>query len=95
MDPKKIVTLCPACDACPAVEVYGETVRIGEPNNQVTLAKDEWNILGRGDPAGEADQGLRGQRLARRVSYLHQSDLHSAQSRIRSWGTLSLGTSST
>ena len=45
MDPKKIVTLCPACDACPAVEVYGETVRIGEPNNQVTLAKDEWNML--------------------------------------------------
>ena len=45
MEVKQIVSLCPACDACPAVEVYEETVRIGEHNNQVTLAKAEWNAL--------------------------------------------------
>ena len=45
MEAKKIVSLCPACDACPAVEVYDETVQIGEPGNQVTLAKAEWNAL--------------------------------------------------
>ena len=45
MEAKQIVSLCPACDACPAVEVYEETVGIGEPNNQVTLAKAEWNAL--------------------------------------------------
>ncbi|MGH7423814.1 MAG: hypothetical protein ACREJ1_09085 [Candidatus Methylomirabilales bacterium] len=42
---KQIVSLCPACDACPAVAVYDETVRIGEPGNQVTLARAEWNAL--------------------------------------------------
>jgi hypothetical protein len=45
MEAKKIVSLCPACDACPAVEVYDETVQIGEPGNQVTLARAEWNAL--------------------------------------------------
>lgn len=45
MEVKQIVSLCPACDACPAVEVYEETVRIGEQHNQVTLAKAEWNAL--------------------------------------------------
>lgn len=39
------MSLCPACDACPVVEVYEETVRIGEADNQVTLAKAEWNAL--------------------------------------------------
>lgn len=39
------MSLCPACDACPVVEVYEETVRIGEANNQVALAKAEWNAL--------------------------------------------------
>ena len=45
MEAKKIVSLCPACDACPAVEVYDETVQIGEPGNQVNLARAEWNAL--------------------------------------------------
>lgn len=45
MEVKQIVSLCPACDACPAVEVYDETVQIGEPGNQVTLVRTEWNAL--------------------------------------------------
>ncbi len=45
MEAKQIVSLCPACDACPAVEVYEETVRIGEAENRVTLTRDEWNVL--------------------------------------------------
>jgi hypothetical protein len=45
MEAKQIVSLCPACDACPAVEVYEETVLIGEANNEVVLAKAEWNAL--------------------------------------------------
>jgi hypothetical protein len=45
MDPKKIITLCPACGACPTVEFYDETVRIGEEGNRVTLKKAEWNDL--------------------------------------------------
>ncbi|MDZ4338748.1 MAG: hypothetical protein U1B94_00865 [candidate division NC10 bacterium] len=45
MEVKKIVSLCPACDACPAVEVSDETVRIGEAGNQVTLDRAEWNVL--------------------------------------------------
>ena len=45
MEAKKIVSLCPACDACPAVEVSDETVRIGEPGNRVTLGRAEWNAL--------------------------------------------------
>jgi hypothetical protein len=45
MDPKKVLTLCPACDACPTIEVYGDAVRIGEEGNRVTLQKAEWNDL--------------------------------------------------
>ncbi len=45
VEAKQIVSLCPACDACPVVEVYEEGVRIGEANNQVNLAKAEWNAL--------------------------------------------------
>ena len=45
MDPKKVITLCPACDACPTVELYNETVRIGEEGNRVALKKAEWNGL--------------------------------------------------
>jgi hypothetical protein len=45
VETKRIVSLCPACDACPAVEVYDETVQIGEPGNQITLARAEWNAL--------------------------------------------------
>jgi hypothetical protein len=39
------VSLCPACDACPEVEIDGEAVRIGEAGNQVVLEKDAWNVL--------------------------------------------------
>ena len=53
MDPTKIITLCPACDACPTIEVYGDTVRIGEEGNRATLKKAEWN--------GLVDKVLRGE----------------------------------
>ena len=39
------VSLCPACDACPEVEVIGDAVRIGEAGSLVVLKKDEWNVL--------------------------------------------------
>lgn len=41
------VSLCPACGACPAVEVdmLGEEVRIGEEGNLVRLNKEAWNTL--------------------------------------------------
>ena len=39
------MSLCPACGACPEVEVLGDQVRIGEPGNQVTLRSAEWNVL--------------------------------------------------
>lgn len=45
MDPKKVMTLCPACGTCPTIEVYDETVRIGEEGNRVILKKEEWNGL--------------------------------------------------
>jgi hypothetical protein len=45
MNPKHVVMLCPACSACPAIELYDETVRIGEEGNRVTLKKSEWNDL--------------------------------------------------
>jgi hypothetical protein len=45
MDPKKVIALCPACGACPTVELYEETVCIGEEGNRVILKKDEWNGL--------------------------------------------------
>lgn len=45
MEAKQIVSLCPACDACPVVEVYEEGVRIGEAHNQVDLDKAAWNAL--------------------------------------------------
>jgi len=39
------MSLCPACSACPGVEVTGDEVRIGEAGNLAVLKKDEWNIL--------------------------------------------------
>ena len=45
MEPKKVITLCPACEACPTIEIHDETVRIGEEGNRVTLKKAEWNDL--------------------------------------------------
>ena len=39
------VSLCPACSACPEVEIQGDEVRIGEAGNLAVLKKDEWNVL--------------------------------------------------
>ena len=39
------MSLCPACTACPEVEVLGDEVRIGEAGNLAVLKKDEWNVL--------------------------------------------------
>ncbi len=39
------LSLCPACDACPQVEISGDAVRIGEADNTVVLKKEEWNVL--------------------------------------------------
>jgi len=39
------ISLCPACSACPEVVMEGDTVRIGEKGNIVTLKKAEWNVL--------------------------------------------------
>ena len=39
------VSLCPACTACPEVEILGTEVRIGEAGNLAVLKKDEWNVL--------------------------------------------------
>jgi len=39
------MSLCPACTACPEVEIVGDEVRIGEAGNLVVLNKDEWNVL--------------------------------------------------
>lgn len=43
--PVQILNLCPSCSECPAVEVFGDRVRIGEGENAVTLGKSEWNQL--------------------------------------------------
>ena len=39
------MSLCPACTACPEVEVGETAVKIGEECNQVTLKAEEWNVL--------------------------------------------------
>ena len=49
----KSVSLCPACDACPAVEIDEQEVRIGEADNVVRLTPAEWNVLVRSIKAGE------------------------------------------
>jgi hypothetical protein len=38
-------SLCPACGACPEVEIRPDEVRIGEADNLVVLKKAEWNVL--------------------------------------------------
>lgn len=43
--PIQSLVLCPECGECPAVEVYGDRVRIGEGPNTVSLGKGEWNQL--------------------------------------------------
>ncbi len=42
---KITISLCPACTACPEVEVLGDEVRIGEAGNLAVLKRDEWNVL--------------------------------------------------
>ncbi len=44
MDSLKM-SLCPACTACPEVEIVGDEVRIGETGNLAVLKRDEWNAL--------------------------------------------------
>jgi hypothetical protein len=39
------ISLCPACSTCPEIVMEGDTVRIGEAGNLVTLKKAEWNVL--------------------------------------------------
>jgi hypothetical protein len=38
-------SLCPACDACPEVEIQPDEVSIGEAGNLVVLKRAEWNVL--------------------------------------------------
>lgn len=47
------VSLCPACGACPAVEVSGGEIRIGEEGNLVKLNRDAWNALVQKVKSGE------------------------------------------
>ena len=42
---RTVVSLCPACTACPEVVIEGDTIRIGEDGNILTLRKAEWNVL--------------------------------------------------
>ena len=49
----KAVSLCPACDACPMVELDDQEVRIGEAGNLVKLTPAEWNVLVQAIKAGE------------------------------------------
>lgn len=51
----KKFTLCPACEACPEVAVYGEEVHIGEAGNLVRLTRSEWNSLVEKIKKGELD----------------------------------------
>lgn len=39
------LSVCPACTACPEVEIVGGEVRIGEAGNLAVLKKEEWNVL--------------------------------------------------
>ena len=59
MQPEKF-TLCPACTACPAVEITDQGVTIGEQENIVRLSHAEWNELVRLVKSGELREiGLR------------------------------------
>ena len=52
MEPKKF-TLCPACTACPEVEITDQGVTIGAEANAVRLSHAEWNELVRLVRSGE------------------------------------------
>jgi hypothetical protein len=45
MEKHLTMSLCPACTACPEVEVVGDEVRIGEEGNLAVLKAPEWNVL--------------------------------------------------
>ena len=49
----KSISLCPACDSCPRVEIDEHEIRIGEADNLVKLTPAEWNVLVRAIRAGE------------------------------------------
>ena len=55
MEPKKF-TLCPACTACPEVEITDQGVTIGERENTVRLSHAEWNQLVRLIKSGELNE---------------------------------------
>ena len=52
MEPKKY-SLCPACTACPEVQITEQGVTIGEDANTVRLSHAEWNELVRLVKSGE------------------------------------------
>jgi hypothetical protein len=50
MEVQQKISLCPACGACPEVEILHEdgkpvAVRIGEGEERTTLPKEAWNTL--------------------------------------------------
>lgn len=49
----KAFSLCPACSACPVVEIDEHEVRIGEGDNLVKLSLAEWNVLVQAITTGE------------------------------------------
>jgi len=52
----KVFSLCPACSACPTVEIDDGEVRIGEGDNLARLSPDEWNVLVQAIKTGELDE---------------------------------------
>jgi hypothetical protein len=52
----KVFSLCPACNACPTVEIDDGEVRIGEGDNLVRLSPAEWNVLVQAIKTGELDE---------------------------------------
>ena len=53
---KTVVSLCPACTACPEVVIDSDTIRIGEDENIVVLKKAEWNVLVDAIKSGRLDR---------------------------------------
>ncbi len=49
-------SLCPACGACPAIEILEDEVRVGEPGNLAVLKKEEWNVLVRLIQSGQLSE---------------------------------------
>lgn len=50
METTEKLSLCPACSACPEVEILRHegqpvVVRIGEGDEKITLPKEAWNTL--------------------------------------------------